>query len=130
MADTETNKSGLSHSIRNLASSLLAMGQTRLELLALDVEEERLKFFSLLVWTFITMFCAAMTLVLAAILIVVIYWDSNRYSALAILIAVFLLVTIIALRAVYNLLKNKPKMFSASIAELTKDREKLSTRDE
>lgn len=124
------NKRGLLDSIKTLASTLLAMGQTRLELLSNDIEEERAWLTSMLVWTLIALFCGALAAMLVTLLIVVIFWDSYRLLALSIMIAIFVLGTGIAWRVVFNMSRGKPRIFSASLAELSKDREQLAPTQE
>lgn len=124
------NKRGLLDSIKTLASTLLAMGQTRLELLSNDIEEERAWLTSMLVWTLIALFCGALAAMLFTLLIVVVFWDTYRLLALSIMIAIFVLGTGIAWRVVFNMSRSKPRIFSASLAELSKDREQLAPTQE
>jgi uncharacterized membrane protein YqjE len=121
------SKGGLLESVKRLAATLLAMGQTRLELLSNDLEEERAWLTSMLLWTLITLFCATLAVVLATFLIVVVFWDSYRLLALSIMIVIFVLAAGFAWRVVHNISKHKPRLFSASLAELSKDREQLTT---
>lgn len=124
------NKRGLLDSIKTLASTLLAMGQTRLELLSNDIEEERAWLTSMMVWILIALFCAALAVVLATLLIVVVFWDSYRLLALSIMIAIFIAGAGFAWRVVCNMSRNKPRLFSSSLAELSKDREQLAPTQE
>jgi uncharacterized membrane protein YqjE len=125
-----TGKGGLLSSVKNLASTLIAMGQTRLELLSNDLEEERAWLTTMLVWTLIALFSASLAVVLATLLIVVVFWDSYRLLALSIMMSVFILGAVFAWRVVCNMSKSKPRIFSASLAELSKDREQLTARNE
>ena len=120
------NKRGLFDSIKAFANTLLAMGQTRLELLSNDIEEERAWLTSMMVWILIALFCAALAVVLITLLIVVIFWDTNRLLALSIMIAIFIAGASIAWRVVYNMSRSKPRLFSTSIAELSKDLEQFT----
>lgn len=119
-------KSGLLESVKTLASTLLTMGQTRLELLSNDLEEERAWLSSMMVWTLVALFCAALAVVLATLMIVVIFWDSYRLQALGAMVAVFTVAAIFAWRVLCNMSSSKPRLFSASLAEFSKDREHLS----
>jgi uncharacterized membrane protein YqjE len=120
-------KGGLLDSVKTMASTLLAMGQTRLELLSTEIEEEREWLTSMMVWTMIALFCAAIAVVLVAMLIVIIFWDSYRILALTMLILIFILGAGFAWRVVFNMARSKPRIFSSSIAEMSKDREQLSS---
>lgn len=125
--ETQERSGGLLDSVKVLAGTLLAMGQTRLELLSNDLEEERAWLTSMLIWTLIALFFAALAVVLATLLIVVIFWDSYRLLAMGILIAIFILGAVYAWRRLRNMIRSKPRLFSASLGELSKDREQLVT---
>lgn len=129
-AENETRKSNLLDSLKGLVETLLAMGQTRLELLSTEIEEEREWLTSMLTWTLIALFSAALAVILAALLVVVIFWDSYRVLAISFMIGIFVLAAAISWRTVSNLNNKKPRIFSASIAELSKDREQLNARHE
>lgn len=121
------SKGGLIESIKTLAGTLLAMGQTRLELLSVEIEEERIWLTSMLVWTLIALFCATLAVILATLLVVVIFWDTYRLQALGIMIALFVVGAISAWRVLSNMSRRKPRLFSASLKELSKDREQLAS---
>lgn len=121
-----TGKGGLLDSIKTLASTLLAIGQTRLELLSNELEEERVWLASMLVWTLVALFCATLAVILATLLVVVIFWDSYRLLALGIMIVLFVAGAGFSWRMVSNMSRSKPRLFSASLAELSKDREQLA----
>lgn len=125
---TETPKrsSGLLESIKNLSATLLAIGQTRLQLLSNDLEEERAWLTSMLVWTLIAFLCASLAVILATLLIVIMFWDTYRLTALGTMTGIFMLGAGYAWRVVCNMARSKPRLFSASIAELSKDREHLA----
>lgn len=125
--ETPERSGGLLDSVKVLAGTLLAIGQTRLELLSNDLEEERAWLTSMLIWTLIALFCAALAVVLTALLIVVIFWDSYRLLALSLLIVFFVLGAVFAWRTLCNMTRSKPRLFSASLGELSKDREQLAT---
>jgi uncharacterized membrane protein YqjE len=117
---------GLLGSLKTLASTLLGIGCTRLELLSNEVEEQRVWLSSILIWTFISLFCAAVGVVLVAIFLVVVFWDTHRLLTLSLLASLFLLGAMFSLQMVRDKIRAKPKLFSASLAELAKDREQLT----
>lgn len=121
------NKRGLLDSVKTLIATLLAMGQTRLELLSNDLEEERAWLTSMMVWTLIALFCAVLAVVLVTLLIVVVFWDTYRLLALSVMIGVFIVGAGFSWRVVCNMSRSKPRLFSASLAELSKDREQLTS---
>ena len=118
-------QAGLFGSLKTLASTLLGICRTRLDLLSNEIEEQRVWLSSVLLWALIALFCAAIGIVLVTLFVVVVFWDSNRLLTLFILAFLFLLVAIFSSRVALNKAQAKPKLFSASLAELSKDREQL-----
>lgn len=124
---TSGGNRGLLDSLTVLAATLVAIARTRLELLSSDLEEDRERLLSLLVLTLIGLFCLGVGVVLATILLVVLFWDA-RLLVLGVLAGAFLAggvsVGLLAMRKV----KTKPRIFSASLSELSKDRQSLVSR--
>ncbi len=109
-----------------LTGTLIGLLQTRLELATVELEEEALRFFSYLLFTLIALFCLGMTVLLGALLIVVIFWDTHRITVLVALIATFGLSSILIGLGVRSRYRNKPKMLSDTLSELGKDIECLN----
>lgn len=120
---------GLLNSLKNLAVSLIAIVHTRLELLSTDLEEGRERFISLLAMAFVALFSLCFGAVLLTILIVVVFWDTHRLLVLGSLTGMFLIVGALVGAAVIRRLKNMPRMFEASLAELIKDHQELDQRE-
>ena len=121
-------RAGLFDSVKTLAATLVAMGYTRLELLSTEIEEERVRLSSMLLWTLVALFFAALCIVLLTLLLLVVFWDTHRLLVLGILALLFLLGAVMAGRVVLDKAKAKPRLFASSLAELSKDREQLTTR--
>lgn len=126
--ENSAGKGGLFDSVKNMAVTLIAMVQTRLELLSTELEEEREWLTSMLTWIFIALFCAAVAVLLATFLVVVFFWDTYRLTAIGSMLGIFILVTAFAWRTAYNLIRSKPRLFSTTLSELSKDREQLQSR--
>ncbi|QWD91682.1 phage holin family protein [Polynucleobacter sp. MWH-Braz-FAM2G] len=120
------SQENLLSSIKGLASTGVSIAQTRLELLSVDVQIARAKFISLLVMIVSALFFLFFGLVMLALLIVIYSWEADRILALGLLTAAFLSVGLIFAFLITQSLRNMPKLFEASIAELSKDREALS----
>ena len=118
---------GLFESFKTLASSLIGIVQTRLELLSTDLAEEREHLITLLVLVLLALFCLGVGVVLLALLVVVAFWDSHRLLALGAVTVGFLLASAgMALLAVHKT-RTRPRLFAASLAELSKDRQHLGS---
>ena len=120
------SQENLLSSIKGLASTGASIAQTRLELLSLDVQIARSKFISLLVMIIGALFFLFFGLVMLALLIVIYSWETDRMLALGLLTGAFLSVGLILAALIIQSLRNMPRLFEASIAELAKDREALS----
>lgn len=115
-------------SLKTLSVSLVGMVHTRLELLSTDIAEEREHLITLLVLALVALFCLGVGVVLLAILIVVVFWESHRLLALGGLTGLFLAVSAgLGWLALYKI-RTKPKLFAASLAELSKDRQQLTSK--
>ena len=119
---------GLLASIKNLTATLIDIAYTRLDLLCTDMEEERQRLVSLLAMAFISLFCLCVGVVLLAILVVVMFWDTNRLLVLGLITGIFLISGAMLWSAAMHTLKSMPRMFAASLAELSKDRVQIEAR--
>lgn len=122
--------SGLMGSVKRLLSTLSSIASTRLELLANELQEERLHIMQMLLFAFIALFCFGIGTLLLAAFIVVLFWDEHRLAALGALSALFFVLGALISMALRNMAQAKSKLFSASLAELVKDREKLNGGNE
>jgi uncharacterized membrane protein YqjE len=116
---------GLLDSIKRLASTLIAVISTRLELLANELQEERLHLTQMFFLSLIALFCFGMALLLLTIFITVLFWDDHRIAVLGGLCALFSVSGILIALLLRSKAQSRPRLFSASLAELAKDREQL-----
>lgn len=117
---------GLFDSLKTLSGSLAGLVQTRLELLATDIVEERVHLTRLLVLGLLALFCFGVGVVLLAMLIVVVFWDTHRLAALGGLTAFFLAASAGLVAFALHKARTRPRLFEASLAELSKDRQHLN----
>jgi uncharacterized membrane protein YqjE len=114
--------------VKALAITLLAIANTRLELLATDVEEEWIQLSSILIWALAAVFCAGLGLVYVLVLLVLLFWDTYGLWALGIPAILFLSAAVLLWLVARGKFKRKPRLFAASLAELAKDREEFKSR--
>lgn len=117
---------GLFESLKTLSASLVGIVQTRLELLSTDVAEEREHMISLLVVGLVALFCLGVGIVLLAILIAVAFWESHPFAALGGLTGIFLAAGTGVVWLAMHKARTRPRLFAASLAELSKDRQHLA----
>jgi len=116
---------GLLDSLKTLARSLLALAQTRLDIIGSEIEEQRAILLREVLLAVIAAFCLGLGVAFSALFFVVLFWDSHRLLVLGLFAVAFLIgagAAIVALRAAD---RDRPRAFSATIQELGKDRESL-----
>jgi uncharacterized membrane protein YqjE len=116
---------GLMDSVKRLASTLIAIVSTRLELLANEVQEERLRLAQMFFLSLTALFCFGMGVLLLTVFIAVLFWDDHRLAVLGGLCILFLVSGTLMALLLRNKAHSRPKLFSVSLAELAKDREQL-----
>lgn len=110
-------------SLQGLGATLLAMGQTRLALLATELEEEKQRLLATLAWGAVALLLGCMACLFLAAFVTVLFWDTpHRLLAMA---CVTLLFAAGAAWAAWRVrqLGRTPEggMLSASLAELEAD---------
>ena len=116
---------GLMASVRRLLSTLVSIALTRLELLANELQEERLRLTQMLIFALFALFCFGLGILLLTVFIVVLFWDDHRLAATGGLSAIFFVLGMLMVLLLRSKMRAKPRLFSASLAELAKDREHL-----
>jgi uncharacterized membrane protein YqjE len=116
---------GLMESLKRLLSTLTSIVSARLELLANELQEERLRLTQMVLYSLFAIFCLGMSLLLFTVFIVLLFWDDHRLAVLGGLSILFLVLALLIAIVLRVKVLYKSKLFSASIAELAKDREHL-----
>lgn len=111
----------IAHALSRLTASSIAILQTRAELVAVEVEEEAVRYFSYLLLSLIAVFSIGMAFLLAVTLIVAIYWDTHRIESLLALILFFLLLAGGLGWKVYGNYRRKPRLLDHTLSELRHD---------
>ncbi len=123
--------SGLMASGKRFLSTLTSIISTRLELLANELQEERLRLTQMLVLGCIALFCLAMTAILMTLFVILAFWEESRLAATGFMLLLYAAIGGFCIISIRQKAKQKRKLFSASIAELKKDRQRLlSASDE
>lgn len=126
---TQGSPGGVFGAVKNLAASVVSHLCTRLELFATELAEEKLRLTSLLASVIAALFFLFLAIFLAAMFIIVAYWDTPyRLHAVGALTLVFLASAGIFWAMVFVKIKSKPYLFRASLAELYNDRKQLDPR--
>lgn len=119
---------GLLESLAVLATTMVAILHTRLELLSTDLEEDREHLFSLVIFALVALFCLVVSVVLATILLVTAFWDTHRFLVLGLSAGFFLISGMAAFWFTMHKASTKPRVFTGSLLELRKDWQQLDSR--
>ena len=125
MSEEAGHTEGLLESLRGLAKTFVALVQTRLEIFASEFDEERTRLARIVVLAVVAAFCLGLAVVLLVLLVVVIFWDSNRLLAIGVIAGLFALGALAALVKLRAAVKQRPKFLSATLAELHKDAKEM-----
>jgi len=113
MAVTET--------LGRIGGTLLAMVRTRLALAAVEAQEEVQRVLGFAAWTLFAAFLGAGAFMLAALFVIVLFWDTHRLLAIGGMAGLFALAAVLILARVRAAFAARPPMMAATLAELNKD---------
>ena len=112
-------------SLRELARTLLSFAETRTRLAATELEEQAVRLVEILIWLAAALFLFGVALVFLAMLIMLLFWDSNRLLAGGLLAALFLGAGTAAALIGRARMRERPKFLTATLAELKLDRDRI-----
>ncbi|HEX5393610.1 MAG TPA: phage holin family protein [Rhodocyclaceae bacterium] len=114
---------GLLASLRQFLAHGVELAQTRLELILLELEEEKNRVFKLLVCTVAALMLLGAGLVFLAVFITVLLWEEHRLLALGLCSTFFLGGGLAAAGGVLFIARQRPRHpHEASMDELSQDR--------
>lgn len=121
---------GLPGSLRALGATLLALVCARGELIAIELQEEKERAAQKLVLVVLAALFVAMGLLLAAFLVVVLFWETHRMLAAGGVTVLYLGIGGWALARLREMNRNSPPPFAATMSEFANDLRLLRGRDE
>lgn len=124
MTDSSTTP-GLRDSLERLAGNALSLVHTRLALVGVEFAEERDRLKSQLTLLFVGAIAAGFTLFCASVLVIVHFWDTHREGSIIALTLFYAVIAAWALRRATTIRRDAPPPFSATLAELEKDRQRF-----
>jgi uncharacterized membrane protein YqjE len=124
--DAESDRPhGFFSALKNTVTVFGAVLHTRLELFVTELEEERERLKQALILTLLAFFGFSLGIILLTIFVVAIFWQSGWIYAVGVLAAVYLSIGVIAGLLLRNAIAARPALFSATLEELRKDRDRL-----
>jgi len=104
-----------------IAATVVAMIGTRLELAAVEFQEDARRLLGYLAWTLLAVFLAAGACLLVALFVIVLFWDDYRLQAIGSMIVLFAAAAGVIVMKVRSGLDHQAALFSATLAELRND---------
>jgi uncharacterized membrane protein YqjE len=109
--------------LRRIVNSVFAIFETRLELIGIELAEEKERLIGVLFLGLAAMMLTMMSLITLTVLIAIAFWDTYRWQSLAAITVAYALVAVLcAVRARAGLI-NAPNVFDSTLAEFKKDRD-------
>ena len=111
----------MTDTLGRLGATLLSMVQTRLELVAIEMEEESRRLLGYFALVLLSLVLFGIAMLLVSLTIILVFWDTYRIQAalgLALLFGAAAVVASMTLRASFA---KRPRLLSATVGELNTD---------
>ena len=120
--------SGLIASLRALGATVVELLYTRLELIATELDEERVLLFRVFAFAGVAIFFLSLAILTLTFIIILLAWDTHRLLASILLVGAYLGIGSVAALKAHNAARSTTRRFSATLAQLRKDRDELTPR--
>jgi|CXWL01.2.fsa_nt_gi uncharacterized membrane protein YqjE len=107
--------------VGRIGGTLFAMIETRLELAALEVEEESQRVLGYFMLALLSLILFGIAMVLVSLTIIMVFWDSYRLEAALALAALFGVAGTLVMLKLKTAFATRPRMLASTVAELNKD---------
>jgi uncharacterized membrane protein YqjE len=113
---------GYFEALRALGDGVLAGVQDRLELLSLELQEEKFRLIKTFLWISAAVFTAIMAITFVSLTVVYLFWAGARLAVLAGFAAFYAGATVAIVVAFRRFLARQPSPFAATRQEIGNDR--------
>lgn len=114
--------------LRRIIGSVFSILATRLELIGIELAEEKERLIGVLFLGLAATMLAGMALFTLTALVAIAFWDTYRWQALAAITAIYAIAAIVCGWKARQGLRNAPLIFQATLSEFDKDRELFRKR--
>lgn len=111
----------IAETVGRLGATLLDMVHTRLELASVEMKEQSQRYLGYLLMSLLALFLFGIAIVLVAVFVIILFWDTHRLAAVLGMAALFALSALgigMKVRASFG---TQPSLLSATMGELRKD---------
>lgn len=127
-AESESTRgTGLLASLQQLLASSAEVVRTRVAILSTELEEEGVRVRELFLLAQVALFFFGLGLLLVTLFVVLAFWDTHRLAVLASFAVLYLAIGGGTAWMLLHKLKTRPGLFASTLAELGKDRERLTS---
>ncbi|WP_225721641.1 phage holin family protein [Candidatus Vallotiella sp. (ex Adelges kitamiensis)] len=109
-------------SLRRLIESVFCLLQTRLELISIELAEEKERLLSIFFSCLLATMFATIGLITLTILIALAFWETYRWQALAILTVLHFVGAYVCMKKACAGIRKGPLIFEETLSEFDKDR--------
>jgi uncharacterized membrane protein YqjE len=110
---------------RRMLATAVAVVHTRAELLTTELQEEVQRAASILLWSIVALFFASLTVLMIALTVLIVFWDTHRVLAAVLISAAFVAMAAGAALYARSVARAKPQFLSGTLGELKRDRAML-----
>ena len=112
-------------SLKKMGGALVGLLQGHLELVGIELQEERSRVFRLFLLASVSLILGLLILVGLSAAVVIAFWDSNPIIAILVLCAVYALAMAICISRAIHLAKACASPFQETVEELARNQERL-----
>jgi uncharacterized membrane protein YqjE len=129
MAEDEQSPPSASSSLARLADTLVSTIHNRIELFAVEMQEEESWFSTLVVWSAISAFFGLLAFISICVTVLWLFPEAKRPLVMLVFSVLFILAALGAFAWLRKLWKTKPPPLSETLTELKKDIQWIRSRD-
>jgi len=111
--------------VRRMLATAVAVVHTRAELLTTELQEEVQRAASILLWTLVALFFGALTVLMIAVTVLIVFWDTHRVLAAVLISSAFVAMAAAAALYARSVVRSKPQFLAGTLNELKRDRAML-----
>ncbi len=112
-------------SLKKMGGALAGLVQGHLELVGIEIQEERTRVFKLFLLASISLILGLLILVGLSAAIVIAFWESNPIAAIIVLCLLYGVAMSLCISQAMRLAKESASPFQATVEELARNRERL-----
>jgi uncharacterized membrane protein YqjE len=120
---------GFIDSLRTFGGSLVATVHDRVELLAVELHEEKYRLIQTLIWAGLGVFSAVMTTSCLTAMLIYIFWETARLTVLTVFALFYGGVSLVVFLQLRRLWARQPRPLEATLQELAADQECLRPKN-